>query len=116
MDSTQQIRQYSEVVVTYLYEHQDQEVQGEAYRRFVVADRESHHFQLMAMGWATPSRFIDTLLIHIHIKLDGKVWLLENSTELRVAEDLVQRGIPKENIVLGFHPPQYRSLTGLAVA
>ena len=116
MDSAHQIDQYAAIISQYLAENQDDTVLGEGYRRFVVVDRERHHYQLMAMGWATPNRFVDTLLIHLHIKPDGKVWLLENSTELHVAEELVRRGIPKEQIVLGFHPPQYRALTGYAVA
>ncbi len=67
------------------------------------------------MGWITPIRYVDNLLIHIQIKPDGKVWLLENNTEMRVAEELVERGVPRMDIVLGFHPLQYRGLTGYAV-
>ena len=70
----------------------------------------------MATGWATPSRYVDALLIHLHIKPDGRVWLLENSTEIHVAEELVMRGIPKTDIVLAFHPPQHRALSGYAIA
>ncbi|MBO0936724.1 XisI protein [Fibrella sp. HMF5335] len=116
MDSAQQISHYALIISQYLSEHQDQEISGEEYRRLVIADRDNHHYQLVAVGWATPSRFVDTLLIHIQLKADGKVWLLENTTELHVAEDLVNRGIAREAIVLGFHPPQYRALTGYAVA
>jgi hypothetical protein len=116
MDTSQQIDHYQTLIVQYLSEHQDVDSDSEAYHRSLITDRESHHYQLLATGWATPSRYVDTLLIHVHIKPTGKVWLLENGTELHVAEDLVARGIPKTDIVLGFHPPQYRALSGYAVA
>ncbi len=116
MDTSEQIDHYQTLIVQYLSEYQDVSTDPEAYHRSLIADRENHHYQLLATGWATPSRYIDTLLIHLHIKPDGKVWLLENGTELHVAEDLVARGILKTDIVLGFHPPQYRALSGYAVA
>ncbi|WP_041258397.1 element excision factor XisI family protein [Fibrella aestuarina] len=116
MDSAQRIGHYAAIVSQYLAEHEDQEIEGESYRRVVIVDRDHHHYQLVATGWVTPSRFVDALLIHLQIKADGKTWLLENSTELHVAQDLADRGIAKEDIVLGFHPPQYRALTGYAIA
>jgi hypothetical protein len=33
-----------------------------------------------------------------------------------VAEDLVQAGVPRDAIVLGFRPPHVRQYTGYAVA
>lgn len=107
---------YETAILQFLDAQRDEETTDEAYRRIVVADRESRHYQLLATGWATPSRVVDALLIHLHIKPNGKVWLLENSTELRVAEELVARGVAKHDIVLGFHPAEYRAFTGYAVA
>ncbi len=116
MDTSQQINRYECVIIDYLAEYQDASDNSDVYQRTLITDRENRHYQLMAIGWVTPSRFVDNLLIHLHIKRDGKVWLLENSTELHVAEELVKRGIAKTDIVLGFHPPQYRALSGYAVA
>ena len=33
-----------------------------------------------------------------------------------VTEELIQAGVPKEDIVLGFHEPEIRPYTGFAVA
>lgn len=116
MDTAQQIETYQTLIIDFLSEHQDQNLNTEEYRRMMLADKEHRHYQLIATGWASPSQYVDALLIHLTIKPTGKVWLLENSTELHVAEELVARGIARTDIVLAFHPPQYRALSGYAAA
>ncbi|WP_346016557.1 element excision factor XisI family protein [Chroococcidiopsis sp. CCMEE 29] len=37
-----------------------------------------------------------------------------NNTELDIGQDLVERGIPKENIVIGFQPPYFHQYSGYA--
>ncbi|WP_416212683.1 element excision factor XisI family protein [Nostoc sp. DedQUE04] len=36
-------------------------------------------------------------------------------TEMRVAQELVERGVPKDDIVLGFQSPEMREYTGYGV-
>jgi XisI protein len=48
--------------------------------------------------------------------MDGKVWIQMDGTEDGIAQELIQSGIPKEDIVLGFHEPSIRPYTGFAVA
>jgi hypothetical protein len=81
----------------------------------VVADTRNNHFQLVETGWYE-KRFIHSIIFHFQIKPDGKVWLLVNNTDTLVAEELVKRGIPATDIVLGFHPANVRQFTGFAVA
>jgi XisI protein len=45
-----------------------------------------------------------------------EVWIQRDGTEAGIALDLENAGIPKEHIVLGFKPPEVRSLTGYGVA
>jgi hypothetical protein len=116
MDQLLKIKTYEQLILSFLAENQLPSSENEGYERLVVADKENHHYQLLATGWATPTRFINTIVIHLQIKPNGKVWLLENNTELHPAEELVQRGIPKEDIVLGFHPLQLRAYSGYATA
>ncbi len=116
MDTAQQIDRYQALVIDFLSEQQDPATTTEEYRRLMLADKEHRHYQLIATGWASPSQYVDAILIHLAIKPTGKVWLLENSTDLHVAEELVARGINKTDIVLAFHPPQYRALSGYAAA
>jgi hypothetical protein len=44
------------------------------------------------------------------------VWVQRDGTEYGVTNDLVEAGIPKSDIVLGFHQPDVRQYTGFAVA
>jgi len=53
----------------------------------------------------------------IHIDLQqGKVWIQYDGTEVGVANELVERGIPKEEIVLAYHSPLMRQYDGFAVS
>ena len=82
----------------------------------IIVDRMHHHFQWLTIGWENEDNFKSYINIHFSIKPDGKIWLMENNTDIRVAEELVKMGVPREHIVLGFQPPSVRSLTDYAIA
>ncbi len=79
----------------------------------VSFDTERHHYLIWHTGWLN-KRWIHQSPIHCAIR-DGKVCLLANSTEHDVAADLVEAGIPREDIVLGFHPRYMREYLDYAV-
>ena len=79
----------------------------------IVFDTERDHYQLVNVGWKNRRRIYGCFL-HIDIK-DGKVWLQHNGTEYEVAEELAKLGIPKYDIVIGFHSPFKRQFTDYAV-
>jgi XisI protein len=54
-------------------------------------------------------------LPHLDIK-DGKIWIQWNGTEDDIAAELVALGVPKHDIVLGFHTPVLRQYTEYAVS
>lgn len=117
METISKLKMYENFILAVLNEYADPIAENdESYRKIVLADKTMRHYQLLAMGWTEKERFVDNILIHLHIKSDGKIWLLENNTEIPIAQELVNHGIPKTDIVLGFHPPQYRAHTGYAVA
>ncbi len=80
----------------------------------VIADRERNHFSLMSVGWHDDD-FVHSCVFHFDIK-DGKIWIQANWTEIDAAEALVERGVSKSDIVLGFQPPYARPYSGYAVA
>ena len=75
----------------------------------VIFDEERGHYELLSIGWDGTKR-VHFTVFHFDIK-DGKIWLQKNSTDLEVAEELVEAGIPREQIVLGSVLPQSRKLT-----
>jgi XisI protein len=78
-----------------------------------VFDSERDHYQLINVGWKNQRRTYGCFL-HIDIK-NGKIWLQHNGTEDEVTEELVNLGIPKQDIVIGFHSAFKRKFTDYAV-
>jgi len=66
-----------------------------------VFDPKQDHYQVMNVGWDGHRRVYGCVL-HLDIK-KGKIWIEQNMTEMRVAQELVDRGVAKDDIVLGFH-------------
>ena len=80
----------------------------------LIFDTVRDRYQLMRIGWKGLKRVYHTVL-HFDIK-DGKIWLQQNTTDIDVGQELLEFGIPKEDIVLGLHPPYKRPYTGYGVA
>lgn len=79
----------------------------------IVTDTEHDHYQLIHLGWENKRR-VYGCAFHLDIK-QGKVWIQYNGTDRQIAEELVELGIPKEDIVLGFQTPYRRQFTDYAV-
>ncbi|MFG3816675.1 XisI protein [Limnothrix redekei] len=77
-------------------------------------DSEHDHYQVFAIGWYNKQRIYGCSM-HLDLK-QGKIWIQANNTELDIAQNLVERGIPKEDIVLGLQPPNFRRFSGYAIA
>jgi hypothetical protein len=55
------------------------------------------------------------MTVYVRIR-DHKFWIEEDWTEDGIANDLVQAGVPHEDIVLAFHEPKMRQHTSFATA
>jgi hypothetical protein len=78
-----------------------------------VVDPLKDHYEVMHVGWDGPRR-VHGAVVHLDI-IDGKVWIQYDGTNRPVADELLAAGIPPEDIVLAFHPPKVRPLTGFGV-
>lgn len=85
------------------------EIENEA-----VFDYEHGHYHVMSLGWEGNER-VHYCVMHLDIK-DGKIWIQHNATDVDIAEELVDAGVPKDKIVLAMHPASLREYTGYAVA
>ena len=79
-----------------------------------VFDREKDRYLLVVLGRENGKR-VHGCLVHTDI-INGKVWIQRDGTEYGIANELVEAGVPKEHIVLGFRSPARRKDTGFAVA
>lgn len=81
----------------------------------LIIDDTHFHYQVVRTGWYN-DQFYHKTVFHFHIKPTGKVWLLVNNTDILVTDDLIEMGIPKSDIVIGFLPESMRPYSGFAVA
>jgi hypothetical protein len=114
MENLEKLQQYRAVIrqllteyASYKPSHGDIEIQ-------TVFDPEGDHYQVVALGWNKKER-IYGCSIHVDIKSE-KIWIQVNNTELDLGQDLVDRGVAAEDIVVGFQPPYLRLYSGYATA
>ncbi len=78
----------------------------------IILDTDRDHYQLLYMGWDGYKRVFYPI-IHIDIQND-KIWIQHNVTEELIADDLMNLGVHRNNIVLGVHHPSLRPYTDFA--
>ncbi len=82
--------------------------------RQLIIDQNANHYVLLTLGWENKQR-VHGCLVHINI-INDKIWIQRDGTEDGIANVLVNNGIPKSQIVLGFQPSDVRKHTDFAVA
>ncbi len=82
--------------------------------KFLIIDEERGHYQLLKIGWHQGKR-VDWIMIYARLK-DGKIWIEKDLTEDGIATELIEAGVPKQDIVLAFHEPELRQYTEFAAA
>ncbi|MEP7198446.1 MAG: XisI protein [Chloroflexota bacterium] len=80
----------------------------------VVFDEIHDHYMLINLGWAQKRR-VRGNIVYVRLR-NGKFWIEEDGLEHGIATDLLEAGVPKEDIVLAFHHPTMRPYTEFAVA
>lgn len=78
-----------------------------------IFDLERDHYQIVHVGWENKRRVYGCSM-HIDIK-NEKIWIQWNGTEVDIADELVQMGVLKQDIVIGFHSPSMRKFTDFAM-
>ncbi len=107
------LTQYQEIIQNLLSEYSDRRSDQEIDSQCIF-DLQRNHYQVVNVGWSNRRR-VYGCVIHLDIH-NGKIWLQYNGTEIDIAQELVDRGVPKSDIVLGFQAPHRRPLTDYAVS
>ena len=79
-----------------------------------IFDTTRDHYQVVQAGWRNQHRVYGCIM-HVDIK-NNKIWIQHDGTEAGIANELVSRGVPKEDIVLAFHSPYKRQFTEFGVS
>ncbi len=81
----------------------------------LIFDLQRDHYLLFRLGWENEGmRRVYGCTIHIDIK-KNKIWIQRDLTEMGVANELLEAGVPKQDIVLGFQAPYKRKYTDFAI-
>ena len=75
-----------------------------------VFDDEHRTYLLLKFGWRGKT-YLHSATVHLEIR-DCQIWIQNDHTEAGIATDLLEAGVPREDIVLGFRPPELRQYTG----
>lgn len=112
------IEAYRTHIQELLSERAQRSTQGTLHPEFetqIIFDTQHDHYQLVHVGWKSNGHRNYGCVLHLDIK-DDKIWIQHDGTEEGIANALVERGVPKQDIVLAFHPPSMRKYTEFAVA
>jgi len=85
--------------------------------KFEVAlalDDEHSQYVLRRVGWSAQEHY-NIYGLHVMLR-NGKIWIEEDMTEDGIVNKLLARGVPREDIVLGFQPPFMRSQAEFSLA
>jgi hypothetical protein len=74
----------------------------------LIEDEIRGHYLLYSVGWENNQHREYTAFVHIDVKPNGKVYIQHDGTDLNIAYMLVEKGVPKSDIVLAFKAPFYR--------
>jgi len=86
---------------------------GGRIRSEVVYHPTLDHFELVYHGWEG-NRRVHSVPFHLDI-IDGKIWIQHDGTDRPIAIELERSGVPKDDIVLGFHSAENRVHIGYGV-
>jgi hypothetical protein len=109
-----QLDKYRQIIRIVLKPYADISYANVDVKNRAAFDPETDQYIILSEGWEN-SQQLHGVLIHVEI-MNSKVWIQMDGTEDGIASELIQFGIPKEDIVLGFHEPSIRPYTGFAVA
>ncbi len=89
------MREYAQVP----YSHGDIQIE-------TVFDRESDRYLLMLVGRDGIHR-VHGCLVHVDI-VDNKIAIQRDGTEYGIARELIDAGVPRDEIILAFRSPELR--------
>lgn len=107
------IENYRQLLSEILSEHASIPYSHGEISSIVIVSQDRNHFLIVNEGWDGKKR-VHGCLVHAEIR-DGKIWIHYDGIEDGITEELVAKGVPKDKIILAFHPPYIRPHTGYAV-
>lgn len=111
------IKQYQDILISFLRHYLKEsgsDLPNSPIKHRILIDKDNNSFQVLSSGWNN-RRYVFGPLFHFDI-IDGKIWMQCNNTEWEVVDYLMEHGVERSDIVLGFIPPEVRQFSGFAAA
>ncbi|MCT7957636.1 XisI protein [Laspinema palackyanum] len=105
---------YRPIIQSVLQQHAQSKPSHGEIEVYTAFDEQQDHYQVVHAGWSGTTRVFGPL-IHIDL-INDKIWIQYDGTEVGVANQLVDLGVPKTDIVLAYHAPIMRQYDGFAMA
>jgi hypothetical protein len=109
----EKLAHYRQLIQELLQTYSEMRSSNEDVEAEAVFDLQRDRYQIVHVGWSNNRRIYGCIL-HLDIRND-KIWIQNDGTEGGIALELIDRGVPKQDIVLGFHSPFKRQFTDFAV-
>ena len=109
------LKKYQHIIINLVNEYREilKRPNSEIKNEFLI-DTENNHYQMVSVGWEKGRYFYN---VGFHIDIIGEhVWVHQENTDLKIVQELIDLGIPKSDIVLGFLSPAMRERSDFAVA
>ncbi len=111
------IEQYRQIIQQLILERVQRQAseitpEGEGIAKQAIKDTERDHYLLLHTGWRG-NRRTHGCSLHLDI-INGKIWIQHDGTEVGIATQLLELGVPAYDIVLAFHSPYMRQFTEFA--
>lgn len=106
MDQVDKHNHYRQILQQIVERHAAMPAEPEDLEAIPICDTVHDHYLLMDVGRSGTGR---TGYVVFHLRLrDGKVWIERDGIEYGIAQDLLEAGIPEEDIVMSYYrqPPQ----------
>jgi XisI protein len=108
------LEQYRQILKALIHRYADLSRSDTQVESIALCDPTQDSYMVMDIGWNSSGR-VHSVPIHLRIK-NQKVWLEWDGTDQEIAQQMIDSGIPQEDIVLAFYRPERQKLTGFALA
>ncbi len=83
---------------------------------YLVEDEKKGHFLLFSDGWVDNDKRFYGCSVHVQVDDRGMVWLFYDMSDYEIGKQILEKGIPPNQLVPAFQPPDVREEMGFAVA
>jgi XisI protein len=108
------LEKYRQIIVSIVKKHAQYKPSHGKIEALYICDQESDNYLLMDTGWDKTGR-VHAVVFHLRI-IDGKIYIEWDGTERGITAELLELGVEKDDIILGFIRPEYRQFSDFSVA